>query len=276
MVVMPALAQLPAGQNSQFEVISIKANKSGQRGGGPIGATGGRFIANNASLALLLNWAFSSNGKPFLTSQIIGMPSWGVTDRFDIQAKAEGEARSISLQEIQMMAISMLEQRFQFKWHRETREMPIFILSVTKPGKIRLSEDQGPTGPSTGPRGFDPSKPPARGTSLSFVANSGGNLLQAMVATAVPISSLVNMLQGQVGRPIVNKTALDGLFDFNLKFSPQGASSGPSATAAPDGADDPLPSLFTVLQDELGLRLDSGKGPVEVLVIDSVQKPSEN
>jgi len=99
------------------------------------------------------------------------------------------------------------------------------------------------------------------------------------VATAVPISNLADMLQGPVGRVVEDKTGLSGLFDFNVKFTPEGAlSTAPVAGPGgpPPAADPQAPSLFTALQEELGLKLESAKGPVEVLVIDSVSKPSEN
>ena len=176
------------------------------------------------------------------------------------------------------MVRNMLQDRFRLRSHRETREAPIYVLTVAKPGKIKLSADQSPPPPSTGP--FDPSKSPARGTALSFIAYAGGTLsaTMTMVATAVPISNLVNMLQGQTGRIVVDETGLNGLFDFNLKFAPEGA---PSAATAAQGdsstATDPQgPSLFTALREDLGLKLDATKGLVEVLVVDSVQRPTEN
>ncbi len=113
----------------------------------------------------------------------------------------------------------------------------------------------------------------------------------AMQASGVPLASMINMLQQQVGRPVIDKTDLKGLFDFKLQFSPEGLSGGPplpppglgpAGPAGPAGpvpataaASDPVPSLFTAIQ-ELGLRLESAKGPVPVLAIDSVQKPTEN
>ena len=110
-----------------------------------------------------------------------------------------------------------------------------------------------------------------------------------MQAAGVPLANMVNMLQQQIGRPIIDKTDLKGLFDFKLQFSPEGltlpglpggfppgAGPGPGGPgAATTTAADPVPSLFTAIQ-ELGLKLDSTKGPVEVLVIDSVEKPTEN
>ena len=109
-----------------------------------------------------------------------------------------------------------------------------------------------------------------------------------MQAAAVPLTNMVNILQQQIGRPVIDKTDLKGLFDFKLQFSPEGltlpgAPGGlppggvmtPFGPATPPTAADPVPSLFTAIQD-LGLRLESAKGPVEVLVVDSAQKPTEN
>jgi uncharacterized protein (TIGR03435 family) len=110
-----------------------------------------------------------------------------------------------------------------------------------------------------------------------------------MRAAGVPVTNLVSMLQNQIGRPIIDKTDLKGLFDFQLQFSPEGLSfpglpggllpggppGGAGPAVAPPTPSDPVPSLFTAIQD-LGLKLESSKGPVEVLVVDSVQKPTEN
>jgi uncharacterized protein (TIGR03435 family) len=109
--------------------------------------------------------------------------------------------------------------------------------------------------------------------------------------SAVPLSNMIGMMQQQVGRPVIDKTELTGLYDFVLRFSPEGLTSfgalapfptppppplqGGAAPAPGAAAAEPLPSIFTALQ-ELGLRLESTKGPLEVLVIDSVQKPTEN
>ena len=116
-----------------------------------------------------------------------------------------------------------------------------------------------------------------------------------MTATATPVGGLVGMLQGQAGRPVIDKTNLKGLFDISLRFSPEGQpglagigapppGAGPAGIAGAGGpggpaanaASEPLPSLFTAVQEQLGLKLESTKGPVDFLVIDSVQKPTEN
>src|SRR5207249_420833 len=222
---------------------------------------------------------------------------------------------ALSQDQMQLMLQSLLEDRFQLKVHSEKREVPTYNLVVAKNGpKMKLSEDQSrpipqgtpPPPPCTPPsatdatagqRGipppFDPRGPTPRGVTRMSGSPSGG---MTMTATAVPISTLVNMLQGWAGRPIIDKTDLKGLFDFKLQFSPEGLPNlptpfgpipgpgpgpggGPAGNAGPTAppalASDPAPSLFTAIQ-ELGLKLESTKGPVEVLVIDSVQKPTEN
>jgi uncharacterized protein (TIGR03435 family) len=237
------------------------------------------------------------------------------SDRWDIQATADCSGGVLSREQLQLMIQSMLEDRFQLKAHLETREMPIYNLVLGKDGpKLKASEDQTPPNLGQGgpppPCGPVPAAPPAtlpppppppapgqRGGILdpNFVMPRGGMAMtfgtmgMGIRASAVPISNLVNMLQNQVGRPIIDKTDLKGLFDFTLQFSPEGLNNpglpglpppgagaapiGPGATATP--ASDPVPSLFTAIQD-LGLRLESSKGPVPALVIDSVQKPTEN
>src|SRR5262249_20487388 len=193
------------------------------------------------------------------------------------------------------------------KAHMETRELPVYNLVVGKEGaKIKGSEDQ--TAPTLGggaqPCGPAPSAPPPppppfggeRGGpsdpkftpplgAMMMMLNPTGLTLQA---SGVPVTSLIAMLQQQVGRPIIDKTDLKGLFDFKLQFSPEGlnlpgppggfapgVAPPPGAGPSPPSSADPVPSLFTAIQ-ELGLKLESSKGPVAVLVIDSVQKPKEN
>jgi uncharacterized protein (TIGR03435 family) len=164
------------------------------------------------------------------------------------------------------MLQSLLEDRFQLKMHREMREEPVYELTVAKNGsKMKLSSDQSssetlavPTTVDAIPRG----RIMTRGTTLA------GN--------AVPVAPLVAILSDIARRPIINKTGLSGLYDFKLEWSPelmQGAGANGQPPPSPNNAG---PSLFTALQEQLGLKLESAKEPVEVLVIDSVQRPSEN
>ena len=247
------------------------------------------------------------------------------SDRFDIQATADCSGGAISRAQLQLMIQSMLEDRFQLKAHMETRELPIYNLVAAKDGpKIKASEDQTPSnlpgggGPpqpcapapaSPAPALPPPPPPPGPGgergglLNPNFAMPRGGTALmfspQGFVirGSAVPLSNLVSALQQQIGRPVIDKTGLKGLFDFTLQFSPEGLNTpglpggltpfgpagggagpaivGAGGPAAPAAAGDPVPSIFTAIQ-ELGLRLESAKGPVEVLVVDSAQKPPEN
>jgi uncharacterized protein (TIGR03435 family) len=242
---------------------------------------------------------------PIAPIQIIGAPSWIDSDRYDIQATANCSVRALSAEQIQLMFRSMLEDRFQLKAHKETREGQVYNLVVAKyPPKIKLSEDQTPIPRAAaapiepcspvpeppanpppppipaGQRGspFDPNTPAPRGfVGISF-SLSGVTLRGA----AVPISRMLGTLQRYVGSPIIDKTDLTGLFDFTLWFSQEGLVNpdgmplaSPDRVIPPGLAIDRAPTLFTAIQ-EVGLKLEPAKGPVEVLVVDSVQKPTAN
>jgi uncharacterized protein (TIGR03435 family) len=221
------------------------------------------------------------------------------SEPFDIQAKADCSSGQIPREQMQLMIQSLLEERFQLKAHHETRELPVYNLVVVKEGKPEGGLAATPFGPRGGPRGggpFDPSRPAPlpRGAMRMMMNPTTGMTLEA---TSAPIANIVNMLQTSAGRPVVDKTGLKGRFDFKLNFSPEGLPGLPTpfgpavpappppggAIAGPGGAGltpntsaEPVPSLFTAIQEQLGLKLESTKGPVEVLVIDSMQKPTEN
>jgi uncharacterized protein (TIGR03435 family) len=308
------LSSQTPGQKPSFDVISIKPSPPPSPGGAfrlGGGAQGDRFTMNMATLRTLLNAAYVENVPLTAPRQleIIGGPVWMDSDRSDVQAKADCQGGSLPRTQLQLMVQSLLEDRFKLKAHMETRELPIYNLVTAKDGaKIKKSADQtkpaplmalpGPceqaSGANTPPpfpppgRGgnpFDQKTPPPRGTLMMSMGPNGMTLR----ATATPFANLVRVLQGQLGRTIVDKTGLEGLFDFELTYSAEGLGSpfgrglplppqlppvggaGASAPAAADAA----PSLFSAIQ-ELGLKLESARGPIEVLVIDSVEKPTEN
>jgi uncharacterized protein (TIGR03435 family) len=292
-----------------FDVISIKPSPP-LGAGGPIriggGPLGDRFTMNSATLRMLLQMAFQRAGNTSLAGQlqIIGGPGWMDSERYDIQAKTDCSGGTFSRDRLQLMVQSLLEDRFQLKAHRDTRELPIYNLVVTKDGpKIKKAADQitptlaqtlpapcepgaaavnTPPLPPAGPQ-FDPKTLP-RGAVMMMMGPNG----MTMKAMATRFDTIVRLLQNQLGRTIMDKTGLEGLYDFELTFSQEGLSSpfgrglplppppggAPTATPAVTAAD-PAPSLLTAIQD-LGLKLEPSKGPVEVLVIDSVEKPTEN
>ena len=165
-------------------------------------------------------------------------------------------------------------ERFQLKTHRETKELPIYELLVAKDGS-KLKSVPEPPRPAPG---TPPGPPPAPGGPMppgSFRIGRG-----EMMGSAIPIENFIQSLSSMVGRTIVNKTGLTGFFDVQLHWAPDPGETGPfgpvPGVQPPPPADPSGPSIFTALQEQLGLRLESSKGPVETLVIDSIEKPSEN
>ena len=299
---LPLLSQTASPPKFSFDVISIKPKQL------PCSVVGGGFRGNRytvacSTLRMLLQRAYQRlSTTPIAPIQIIGGPSWIDSDRYDIQATANCSVGAFSSEQIQLMFRSMLEDRFQLKAHKETREGQVYNLVVAKyPPKIKLSEDQtpiprqvtapikpcssapeappnrAPSVPPSGQRGspFDPNNPAPRGfVGISF--SRSGVILRG---SAVPISSMLGTLQRYVGSPIVDKTNLTGLFDFSLWFSQEGlVNFDGMPLASPDRvtpASDRAPILFTAIQ-EVGLKLEPAKASVEILVVDSVQKPTEN
>jgi uncharacterized protein (TIGR03435 family) len=185
-LVVPAFSQSPV-QKLKFEVVSLKANKSGLRNRS-IGAAGGRFVATNVSLRGLLDYAYRTRSSGLLESQIASGPAWLDTDRFDVEAKPEGDGRPIPVDQMQIMVQSLLEDRFALSLHREKREMAVYNLVVTKKGKLKRSEDQSPIvyGPLGGPPQPSTSSSPPRGVSRMLGNNTGVELM----ATAINMATL--------------------------------------------------------------------------------------
>jgi uncharacterized protein (TIGR03435 family) len=194
--------------------------------------------------------------------QIIGGPGWMESDRWDIQTKAEENASQAQVNE---MLQTLLADRFQLKFHKETRELPIYELSVAKSG-LRI-QDTRPDGPGvTGPRG-------------EVVGRGGVIIGRGQIAgSGMTMAQLSTMLANTLGRTVIDKTGLTGNYDIKLAWTPEpgqgGLLGGAPPPPAPVDPDATAPSIFTGIQEQLGLKIDSGKGPVEVYVIDRVEKPT--
>jgi len=264
---------------ARFEVASIKPNTN--PGPGVITGIirplpGGRLSANAVLPRFIIQFAYAI--RPY---QISGGPDWINSAHYDIEAKAEGNATP---QQIRLMTQSLLEDRFKLKAHRETRELPVYDLTVSRSGLKLLSPKEGscvtpdPNGPPLVPApGQAPT--PVCGAAVVTITPSGARILGGKVSMASLTPTLSNLL----GRTVIDKTGFTGTFDVDLQFAPDQALAvlpppgPPGAPGATAPATDPAgPSIFTAIQEQLGLKLDSGKGPVEVLVIDSVEKPTEN
>jgi uncharacterized protein (TIGR03435 family) len=268
-----ALRAAQTAQKQQFEVASVKVGRAGQPPN--VGLVGGRFSATSTPLKPLLQLAYAPSNGGLLRSQIIGGPAWIDSDIFDIDAKAEGDSRPTPDQMWQMVR-SLLEDRFQLQVHREMRELPLYYLVVAKSGKLKLSQDQTPVDPAA-PRIYDPAAAvPPRGAFRMIGKPSPTALTIVMTGNAVRMDALMNMLQQYLDRPLIDKTGLSGLYDAELQFDMASGSPGASAGNAAAASEPGIGSIFTAIQEQLGLKLESSKGPVEVLVIDSVQRPTEN
>lgn len=253
-----ALAFLVAAQATKavFEVVSIKPNASRSDSAGT-STTDHSLSAQNVTVRSLIQSAYRVQSH-----RIVGGPDWINTDRFNVEAKMDPEpmpgrapADPTQPDRPALMMQSMLDDRFGLKVHREMRELPVYFLVVGKDGarlKRPVDGQPGPAGPNAGSVNINGSRNriQLRGSSISMVR------LGAAVAN-------------QLDRPIVDKTDLAGEYDVILTWTPPDAD---NLTPAPDAA----PTVFTALQEQLGLKLESGKDLVEVLVIDSVQRPSEN
>jgi uncharacterized protein (TIGR03435 family) len=285
-VAIPTFSQAHGAARPSFEVASIKPSDPGQRGSMIQNQPGGRMIIRGMPFRGLMTFAYGV--RDF---QISGGPGWATTDFWDMEARAEegsippptGPPDPNTPNPMAIRLQSLLEDRFQLKIHRETRDLPIYELSIAKGGlKMKSSEDQTPFRPPERGAPPPPSLQPG-GAMPRFSLRMGRGTMEA-VAMAIP--NIVQAFSSQLGRTIVDKTGLKGLYDLKLQWTPDGpALGGPVGPGGPPGPGGPEaappidpngPSIFTAVQEQLGLKLESAKGPVEVLVIDSVQKPTEN
>jgi uncharacterized protein (TIGR03435 family) len=264
----------PATDKPKFEVASVRENTAAD-GKVLLGIQpGGRFTTTGVPLATLITQAYGLQ-----RSQLVGGPDWMETARFDITAKAETEIPRTALGApgpLQLMVQDLLEERFKLRARRETREQPVYALRLARPDGqlgpgLRVSTTDcaalfapGRSGPP--PRGMGPGERPACGMRIG-----PGQL----VAGAIPISQLIPPLSQFAERLVVDRTGLAGNFEIDLKWTPDRMPQGPPPPGAPPPSIDPNgPSLFTALQEQLGLKLESERAPVEVLVIDHVERPT--
>jgi uncharacterized protein (TIGR03435 family) len=298
-----AFAQSPSpAAPLSFEVTSVKpSDPSASAGlfGAPMGIRpqgAGGFAVSNIPLRLLIRLAYGVQDF-----QIVGGPSWQMSSRFDIAAKAPEGTKA--MQELQPMMKTLLADRFRLKTHTETRELPIYALM--------LARGDGTLGPDLKSSSADCSNAAADTQKRAEeIAKGGGAALLQMLTkgetipcTIMPalnasspaagialrgngqaMTGLTQFLTQITGRMVHDKTGLTGLYDFELRFDPQILMAmlpqfGVNIPNAGANAAAPIsdsPALLDALQQQLGLKLDSQRGPVEVLVIDSAEMPEPN
>jgi uncharacterized protein (TIGR03435 family) len=265
----PAQSQSPSQAASatipalEYEVASIKPNNSDDPPA--VLAADDGINMRNIPLNILLGIAFG-----FSNDRITGGPEW-ISERYDIDAKMAPEVAD-ALKKMnpldrraarQHMLLAVLTDHFKIVFHRDTKELPVYFLVVAK---------GGPKFPEGKPA--DASPEGVGGTGTMQFGRDG-----LMTFKSMPLSGLIQIISQQVGRTVLDKTGLTCRYDFTWQFNqsatPGGGRGGfqPPAGASPDA--EPA-SIFTVVQEELGLKLDSGKGPVEIIVIDHIEKPSGN
>jgi bla regulator protein blaR1 len=268
-------AQAPAPKltRPEFEVASIKLDPSGGRGGRIEMPPGGRFNLTNVPLQFLITFGYNIKDN-----QIAGAPSWLNTDRYDVAARADGNA---SQDQLRLMAQSLLADRMKLAMHHETRELTVYELTPAKGGlKLTPSTESNCTK-------FDrdhPPPPPTPGGPMPNICGNVGMTRGLISAYGVPITRLVDLLSNLLGRPVVDKTGASGTYNLRVEFTPdQATGDGPFGAGGPGGPggdapppDSASPNIFTALQEQLGIKADSAKGQVEMLVIDHVERPSEN
>jgi uncharacterized protein (TIGR03435 family) len=267
----------PAG-GLAFDASSVKANKSGNPVGDDRVIPGGRYSATNLSLQVLIRFAYerSPRSRGLEPFEVTGGPDWIASDRFDVNATA---GREVSLAELRSMLQTLLVDRFKLKTHYETRQGPVYRMVVAQRGKMgpqlrRATADcaamtadplRGITPGQLEPCGYFGPSPIPLGSDKAYQAFRG-----------LTMEDLALRLYPHLGRRVIDATGLAGHFDGDFEFTAEIVMPPP-----PPGLPNPydgrvLPSIFSVLPQQLGLRLQSERGPVEILVVDHAERPTED
>ena len=265
-----AFAVSAAQDTPRFEVASIKINTSGDTAKAMGPEPGGRFGARNVPLRDLLAIAY---GIPptFAGVRVGGGPSWIDAARFDVQAKAEGE---LPPAQIALRVRALLADRMGVTAHWERRDLPVYVLELAKRDRsfgpsLRRSIIDCNALRETARRRAAGVAPPRGGGVCT-----GRSIPGSITGSALTIDTLANSLARFAGRIVQNDTGLSGSYDFELHWTPAPEQIPPLPPGVPPPQFDPNgPSLFTAIQEQLGLKLDARRGPVDVLVVDSAVRP---
>ena len=259
-------ADLPA-----FEVATVRENTSGESRT-RIEIVNARFSAINMTLRELVSIVYPTEGGRFRhATQLVGGPGWFNSARFDIIARAEGfqgdtnrpgftatAAERENVERVRLMMRRLLAERFKLRVHNETRQLPIYALTVVKnSGELGPAIKRSPT--DCMEEWKKQGMPDARSVACGSIQ---GARVGKMTGHAAEIGPLVRDLYDWTGRPVVDRTGLIGRFDFTLTWAPEGST------------DTNAPSIFTAVQEQLGLKLEPTRGPVDVLVVDSAERPT--
>jgi len=258
-VAASAVLHAQSGEPS-FDAVSIKRNTSASRSSSMGLSNGLAFNMTNVAMLAAVSQAY-----PVKNQEIVGAPDWLRTDRYDVVAKAPGKPTD---DEVRAMLRTMLKERLRLAVHIEQRDVPVYALVVVRTGYNGLKPftqdcDAIRAARETAVKSGTPPAPPALGTAPPC----GYSWSTAIYSGGITMETVASMLGGIAGRAILDRTGLTGRYEFTLRFAPPGAT-----TTQPD---DP-PDLFTALQEQLGLKLDAQRAPLDTLIIDHVERPDEN
>jgi bla regulator protein blaR1 len=263
---------LSTGQDeAKFDVASIKPSSTPY----PLSlvkaftrsSSHGTFRVPGVTLHLLIQFAYQAEDY-----QVVGEPGWANTERYDIEAKTEDNA---SFEQMRPMLRSLLAERFNLAVHKDTKELPVYELTAAK-GGLKIAQANGASCVN-----LDPKEPPpplgtkgCGGVRYGILPPAGNRRIEGF---GVSMSKLAEVLADQLGRTVIDKTGFSGTFNFQLDVSAEDAASFPISPQSPiSWTNLPAATIVAALQEQLGIKLQSVKSQVEVLVIDRVQKPSPN
>lgn len=232
-----------------LEVASVKESQE-NRGGALSIQPGGRFVATNIRVRDMVNMAFRTN-PGLLSQQIIGLPEWTITTRYNVEARFSGDEttraidRTTSGDIVGAYVRALLDSRFAFRAHLEKRELPVYVVTVAQ-------------------NGFKPAASPLDCSSPGNFSQCDTTYASGRIASRhLDFAVLLNQLSSITGRPLIDRSGLKGQFDIDLQWNPEQLTD----------ASDTRPSIFGAVQ-ELGLKLAPDKGLVDALVIDHVERPT--
>ena len=251
----PPPRQMPKDADPAFVVATIKPSNPNAGQGQGYGIRGQDVTTTNTTVSWLLTLAYNMHAN-----QVIAGPGWIGSEKYDILGRPDTPGQP-SRDQLKIMFKKLLADRFQLKFHMEKRELPAYTITVLK----------------TGPKFSASTADPNSSLGIGFGLATGGGM--TLTVRNAPFDSVANALQGNLlDKPVVNQTGLTGKYDFSVKFTPDGSQLANAGGVPGAGTTDPdaPPDIFAAFQRQLGLKLESTKTAVDVMVIERIEKPSDN
>ena len=270
LAILALVLALQPGPTFVFDVVTIKPNNSGSDDTSVRRPPGG-IVATNAPMAMIVSMAYGA--RPF---QVQGLPAWTNTERYDMAAKINDSTPGAESQAAFETALrAVLADRLKLAAHWETQERPVYALVRVHPDRLGPALERSATdceamraaGVAAAREGRPaPPAPPLNTPDrvACGIRNNGGRIMFG----GNPITTFTNIVGGELGRLVVDRTGLQGTWDFELAYARE------RRLGTTDSADTGLPSIFTAIEEQLGLKLESTTAPVQILVIDRVERPS--